>query len=79
VPVSLDEVEGTDPVAAEVSLPAGAAPLVYVATVAGPVGASLIASSARTQPDLAVMAAGQVTCLKVTVGLSAPSNQSKRK
>ncbi|RDW95255.1 hypothetical protein BP5796_01018 [Coleophoma crateriformis] len=50
----------------------------YVGTIAGPVGCSLMLSSARTQPDLAVNAAGQVTCLKVTAGLSAFWNQSKR-
>jgi len=32
----------------------------------------------RTQLLLAVMAAGQATCRKVTGGLSAPWNQSKR-
>lgn len=35
-------------------------------------------SPALTQPVLAVSAAGQVTCLKVTPGLSLPPNQSKR-
>lgn len=39
-----------------------AAALVYVATTAGPVGDSLMASFARTQPDFAVSAAGHSTC-----------------
>jgi hypothetical protein len=38
-------------------------PLFHVATTAGPVGCSEILSSARTHPVLAVIAAGQVTCL----------------
>jgi len=45
-----------------------------VATTDGPVGVS----SALTQPVFAVRAAGQATWVKETVGLSAPSNQSKR-
>jgi hypothetical protein len=55
-----------------------AAPLVYVATTAGPVGDSLMESFARIQPDFAVSAAGHSTCWNVTEGLSAFSNQSKR-
>lgn len=43
-----------------------------------PVGVSSIASLALTQPLLSVMALGHATCLKVTAGLSAFSNQSKR-
>jgi hypothetical protein len=53
-------------------------PLAQVATTAGPVGCSEILSSARTQPVLAVSAAGQVTCWNVIPELSAPWNQSKR-
>jgi hypothetical protein len=41
-------------------------------------GASMLESSARVQPLLAMMAAGQETCLNETVGLSLPWNQSKR-
>jgi len=44
-------------------------------TLLEPVGVS----PARTQPVFAVNAAGQVTFLKLTLGLSAPSNQPKRK
>ena len=51
---------------------------VQVGTVLGPVGVWLMTSLLRTRPDLAVMAAGQAACLKVTGGLSAPMNQSKR-
>jgi len=54
------------------------APGVHVETDDGPVGVSLMASLALTQPDLAVSAAGQATCLKVTPGLSEAPNQSKR-
>lgn len=53
-------------------------PLVQVGTALGPVGVSSIASLARTQPLLAVSAAGHATCLKVIAGLSALRNQSKR-
>jgi len=38
------------------------APLVHVATTAGPVGSSEILSSARTHPVFSVRAAGQVIC-----------------
>src|SRR4051812_34757906 len=51
---------------------------VQVGTSFGPVGVWLMASFWRAQLLLAVMAAGQATCLKVTGGLSAPLNQSKR-
>jgi hypothetical protein len=51
---------------------------VYVGMDASPVGDSLIASFALTQPDFAVIAAGHATCLKVIVGLLAFWNQSKR-
>lgn len=46
-------------------------PLVQVGTTLGPVGASLIASSALIQPVFAVNAAGHATCWKDTDGLSA--------
>lgn len=58
--------------------PAAVALAPEVETTLAPVGDSEIESSARTQPDFAVIAAGQVTCSKETVGLSEPSNQSKR-
>jgi hypothetical protein len=54
------------------------APLVHVATAAGPVGSSEILSFARTHPVFSVRAAGQVICLYVMAGLSASWNQSKR-
>lgn len=41
-------------------------------------GGAALPSSALTHPVLAVRAAGQETCVKSTVGLSDPSNQSKR-
>jgi len=44
-------------------------------TLLGPVGVS----PALTHPVFAVNAAGQVTFWKLTAGLSAPSNQPKRK
>lgn len=65
----------TDEASAEV---ATAAPDVHVETEEAPVGVSAIASSALTQPDFAVRAAGQATCSKVTPGLSELPNQSKR-
>lgn len=37
-----------------------------------------MASLLLTQPLFEVIACGQATCLKVTLGLSAPLNQSKR-
>lgn len=40
--------------------------------------AGALESSALVQPLLAVIAAGQATCLNETVGLSAPANQLKR-
>ena len=49
-----------------------------VGTTEGPMGASLMASLARTQPDFAVSAAGHSTWVNETVGLFASSNQSKR-
>jgi hypothetical protein len=55
-----------------------AAPDVHVETEEGPVGVSSIASFALTQPDFAVSAAGQATCLKVMPGLLELPNQSKR-
>ena len=64
VPVPVDvELEGNEP-----------ALEVYVGTVEGPVGVSPL----RTQPDFAVSAAGHVTSVKVTPGLSESPNQSNR-
>lgn len=70
--------EVAEDVATEVVPVAEEAPGVHVETDEGPVGVSLIASFALTQPDFAVSAAGQATCLNVTPGLSEPPNQSKR-
>lgn len=66
---TLEEVGGTGALlVAGLLLP----PAPYVATLEGPVGTS----PSRTQPVLAVRAAGHSTCTKSTVGLLAPSNQS---
>lgn len=40
--------------------------------------AGSLVSSARIHPEFLVMAAGQATCVKETVGLSHPANQSNR-
>lgn len=44
----------------------------------GAAAADSLVSSARIQPVFLVIAAGQATCVKETVGLSLPSNQSNR-
>lgn len=62
----------------DVELDTPPAPFVQVGTTAGPVGVSLIPSSALTHPLLAVKAAGHATWVNVTPGLFAFWNQSKR-
>lgn len=72
----------TGSLALEVAI--GSALALVLATTAAtvlPLGAETdgsLASSALIQPVFAVRAAGQATCVKETVGLSAPSNQPKR-
>lgn len=69
----LTEVGATEEVLAEV-LATGEADALPEAS-----GAGMLESSALLHPVLLVNSAGQLTCLKLTVGLSAPSNQSNLK
>jgi len=72
------DVVGSTPAAAPVELEVAASDeaTTELPLAAGAAGA--LVSSALTQPVLAVRAAGQATCVKDTLGLSAPMNQSKR-
>jgi hypothetical protein len=54
------------------------ATIVGIVLPLGVAAADSLVSSARIQPVFLVIAAGQVTCVKETVGLSLPSNQSNR-
>lgn len=76
-----DELSTAFGVETGVACATGAADLEDEATAAPPLPPAALGaleSSALVQPLLAVMAAGHATCLKETVGLSAPLNQSKR-
>jgi hypothetical protein len=77
VEAAIDEATTAPPDEAATKEDATVPPNEEAATMA-PVGALLVPSSARMQPDLSVKAAGHATWVKETVGLSVPISQSKR-